>query len=161
MKAKKLSDKYFYVFPNKKKAMSGILVTLITILIALAAINLVWIVVQNVVGDGVGDVSYTTKCLDVAMQITNVECNAGICNLTYKRLTGEEEFSGVKLILTSDDEKNNYIYSVPGNLVPLGMSTESFIDTGLNVVGNVELAVYFLDEDGDEQICPVSSSKTL
>ena len=151
---------------NQKKGLSTVVATLIIILLVLVAVGIVWVVVRNVVQKGTNQIDINSKCISEGVKATSVTCvatadggNTGVCDVIISRNTGQAEIGGVKLVSTNDINQGvNFVYDAAGNLGPLEKKTFAAIDTGLVNASKVESFVYFLDEGGDEQLCPSSDA---
>ena len=134
-----------------------VITTLILILLVLVAVGIVWVVVKKVIEDGAEQIDLSTKCLDIDVKATKVECVLSVCNATITRRSGGEDIAGIKLIFSESGGENNFIHSVPGNIVSLASKTETDIDTGLTTPNKVEVVVYFEDDSGKEQLCQITT----
>ncbi len=150
---------------KNNKGLSTIVATLIIILLVLVAVGIVWVVVRNVIQGGTRQIDINSKCLSIEVMPTKAVCaggnitggNDGVCNVTVARSTGSEEIGGVKIVFSNDDGDSNYIHDVPGNMAPLETKVVANIDSGIVNASKVEIIVYFVDESGNEQLCPSSS----
>jgi len=141
------------------KGVSAIIVTVIMITIVLDAIGVVWVIIQNVVQSGANDIDLGTKCLDVNLQATKLDCSAGTtCTVTVKRNSGsDEEFGGMKVVFSNRTSGN--VGPSPadfeGNIQELGTETSGPLTHGLTgeQPNTVEITAYFLDDNGEEQLC--------
>lgn len=136
------------------KGLSNVIVTLIMIVLVLIAVGLIWTAVQSNIQSGTEQIEISSKCLKVDIKATKLECSGvGLCNVTISRSVGGGDLAGIKLSLTNDERETNYIHDVPGNIVPLETKTELAISTGITDVSLVEVAPYFVDNAGQEQLC--------
>ncbi len=144
---------------ENKRGISGIVVALILVLLALVAAGIIWAVIRNVTESGTGEIDLGTKCLETDLRATKASCTeAGNCNVTVTRSAGGEDIAGIKLIFTNDAGETNFVHDVPGNIDPLNTVTESGIVTGITNASKVDVAVYFLDASGNEQLCTTVST---
>jgi len=86
------------------KGLSGVITTLIIILLVIAAIGIIWAVVQPFIKGSGEKFDINTKCLNVGVEPTKLNCAGGACNVTVKRSEGEEEIAGVKFYLECQKE---------------------------------------------------------
>lgn len=136
-----------------KKGVSGVILTIIMIVLVLAAVAVIWGIINNILQDQSEQVDLSSKCLEVNIQSTNLECNNGVCNVTVSRDSRGEAISGMKLVFASATGGSNYIQDVPGNIGLLETKTISNITTtGINA-SDVDIVPYFLDATGNEQLC--------
>lgn len=147
----------------KKKGMSDIVVAMIMIVLVLVAVGIIWTTLRNTIESGAEQIDFSTKCLDVDIRATNLECggvNNDICNVTLSRSAGGDDVAGVKLALTNSQEESNYIHDASGNIEPLETITETNINTGISDVSIVDVSAYFEDSLGNEQICSTKNRFT-
>lgn len=146
---------------KNSKGLSGIVTTLIIILLTLVAVGVIWGVVSNLLGKSTGTVSTSSKCLDVEVRATKVinSSSDGNYNVTLKRSsTGDEEGVGAKVVFYSDTG-NSDPFDFGDTLIPLEVSTKEITGTGVTNADKVEVTVYFIDEEsGKETLCSSSTS---
>lgn len=138
------------------KGVSTIIVTVIMITIVLAAVGVVWVIVQNVLESGEGNIDLGAKCLEVNLQATKMDCDATNCDVTINRKSGGDIFGGVKLIFSNSVSGNvGSVGDASGNIEVLGTTTIQDVAHGLTgeQPDSVEIVVYFLDENSDEKLC--------
>ena len=143
-----------------KKGVSQIIVTVIMITIVLAAIGVVWVIIQNVLQGGAGDIDLSSKCLKVNLQATRMDCTAAAtCTVTVKRNSGgDEEFGGMKVVFSNRTSGNtgSNVADFSSNIQELGTATSPALTHGMAAPekpNTVEVTAYFLDESGSEQLC--------
>lgn len=150
---------------NKKRGISTIVTTLIIILISLAAIGIVGLVINNFVKNSTQGIDINSKCLNVNVEATKVECTDGtttqICDVDLKRTgTDNSAIAGVKFVFRGDNVNSNLI-SIEGNIDALVGKMENGVETGvLNTeeLNKLEVTVSFKDASGKEQLCPQTTS---
>jgi len=142
-----------------RKGLSAVITTLIIILLVLVAVGIIWVVVRNVVQEGAEQIDIGSKCVAVDLSANSANCvddgNSWACNVTYKRNAGGDAIGGLKIVLSNG--LTSFTHDVSGNLAPPATRTESGIDTGIANTdagpNSVELAAYFTDASGNEQLC--------
>ena len=90
----------------QKRGLSGIVATLLIILLVIVAVGIVWVVVRGVLQEGASEVGFETLTADVEIKKAYVE--DGVANVLVKRGTGEGNVVGVKIVL-SDGENSEVI----------------------------------------------------
>ena len=71
---------------KNKKAISGIVMTVIMIVLVLVAVGVVWTVVQNLLEKNAEDIELGSDCLGLNFEITDLVCVPNVeCNFTIKR----------------------------------------------------------------------------
>lgn len=148
---------------NNKKGLSGVIVTLILILLVLVAIGVVWVVVQNVLESGTGQINLGANCLEIDVKPVSAGCSeTGVCNVTLERGGDNgDDIGGVKLTFRNASGETNYIHDVSGNINSLERKTERSITTEIANVTEVVSTIYFTDDSGNEQLCSGGNSLDL
>ncbi len=142
---------------SDKKGLSEVVTTLIIILLVLVAIGIVWAVVSSILQSGTEQTSTTAKCLQVDIKATAAQCTVGgVCNVTYRRNAGGDVVDGVVIVFSNGQTSNQT--EVAGNLAPLATQTKAGVATGLTspVPNSIEIAAYFVDASGKQQLCATS-----
>ena len=138
----------------KKRGMSGVIETIILVLMVMAAIVLVWAFVNSIIGDKFDDIS--SQLDQVKLNVKDVEVTSSTTvRIQVERLAGDGEISGIKFILA--DEENSFsvdqdvslnvlemrIYNVTTdeldlcNLKEVGVAPIMTSESGKKIVGNV------------------------
>lgn len=141
---------------DEKKAISDIVIMLIILALVLGAVALVWVIVQGIIKGGTENINLGSKCLSVDIKETSLKCsgaNNATCDVTLKRNAGGDDIAGVKLIFTNASETQNFVYDLPGNIVPLQTKTQTAIVTGITNANKVGIVAYFNDSTGNQQVC--------
>jgi hypothetical protein len=139
-----------------KRGISGILVTVIMVVLVLGAVAVVWGIVGSLIETQTDAASVSGKCIGIDLKLTKLSCVGGandVCGVTVTRGAKGESIDGYKLILTNDVGESNFVGDVPGNLPPLGVKTTNVTATGIADVTKVEIKAYFKDVEGNEQLC--------
>lgn len=143
----------------KKRGLSAIVTTLMFILLAFVAVGLIWGVVSNLVNKGVDQIDLSSKCLELDLKVTQMNCVFGVngddCDITIKRNAGGDAIAGFKLVLTNASGESNFVYNEVGNMNPLDLKTVTVSETGLSNVNLAEIVPYLEDEFGNAQDCTV------
>ncbi len=147
---------------HNKKGLSEIVVTLILVLLAIVAVGVVWIVVNNVLKGGEGKINLASSCSDINVEptvVTNSTSDA-IYSVTMIRSASGDEIGGVKVIISN--ETGSWVHPEPGNIAPLATKTititmDPLVQSGVVTNANkVEIIPYFTDASGVEQLCSVA-----
>jgi len=144
-----------------KKGLSMIVTSLIIILLVIVAIGILYVAYMNFVRTGVGSVDIGTKCMNVDVRASMVECSGdpAFCNVTLTRTATGEEIAGVKLVFEDASGSASSVMNATGNIPVLGTVKKTDFDTGLTSPNKVKVTVYFEDESGKEQICSTTNIK--
>ncbi len=146
----------------KKKGLSAIITVLMFILLAFVAAGIIWVVIQNVVGESTDQINLGVDCLNVAIAATKVvnstpyDASPVTYSVTLDRSPGGLAIGGVKLRFTNATGISDVV-DVPGNIKPLDRPINSVVSTITNG-NNVEVIAYFKDTSGNELLCSISTS---
>ncbi len=147
---------------RNRKGLSKIVITLMVILLSLVAIAIVWVVVRNIIEGGTKEAAVSLKCLNTNVKVIKANCSDGqtnkFCDVTLMRSgSGSSVIGGVKLVFKNETaDKISGVIDVAGNIETLIGKKETGIDTGIansDGVDRVDVAVYFKDESGEQQVC--------
>ncbi len=86
----------------KKRRLSTIVMTMILIVISLAAVGIFWIVIRNVVKGGTEQVGLGKFTVDADIKNVNVDNSSNNVSFTVQRNAGEGEVSGIKFIFSNE-----------------------------------------------------------
>ncbi len=152
---------------KNKQGLSAVVTTLIIILLVIVAAGIIWGVVNNFFKSGTTQIEISQKCLKVVVEAKAVACAdvGGFwkCNVTYERSAGGDELAGMKIVLSNG--VSSFTEDVTGDIDQIGPNTEKDIVTELanNVAepNSVQLAPYFADASGNEQLCDPTAEFTF
>ena len=139
-----------------KKGVAGVILTIIMIVLVLAAVVIIWGIINNFLQTQSAQIDTGTRCLEIDIQATKLTCsgtNNSQCDVTVSRSAKGDNIAGIKLVFTNVNEETNYIHDVVGNIAPLETRTISSISTGIVNTDNVEVVAYFTDASGNERLC--------
>jgi len=147
---------------KNKKGLSTVVTILIIILLVLIAIGIIWGVVNNLLNKSKGTIESSTKCLDVDIRATKVnETTAGTYAVTLKRsAAGEDVEMFAKLVISSPSASSEVMDSGVNGLSPLETITVTVTPTTTPVTDGtgIEVTPYYLDDSGNEKLCPTTTS---
>ena len=146
---------------KNKKGVSGIVATLIIILLVLVASGIMWVVLQGVLDEQTSEIDLAKVCMDSNLRATQTENNgtATYYTITLQRNAKGGTLAGAKLIFYNNTDISDVIdYS---NDIDALESKRFTIDATITNVTKVEVSGYYLDADGNDNICPQSSAYTL
>jgi len=93
---------------NNKRGLSGVIVTLITVLLAIVAIGIVWVVISGVLEGNRGSIDVATMCQGAIISIDGaINTTDSLCTVTVKRLPGinQETISGIDVSVDDGTSK--------------------------------------------------------
>ena len=143
---------------QNKKALSGVVTTLIIILLVIVAIGIIWAVINPFIGESVEQIGTGTKCLDVSVKATALVNTAGTdYDVTLSRTGTGDEIGGEKLVFFNASGDASSVMDFGVALARLETKTQN-LEVGIENANKIELTVYFADDSGNEQLCPQSST---
>lgn len=151
-------------FTRNNKGISDIIVTVIMVGLVLAAIAVVWFVINNLIGQGVKGIDLGGKCLGITVAATGVTCPnpstvypiPNTCTVTLERTgTGTDAIVGVKFVFKNATLSSSQVIDVPGNIEVLAGKTLSVDSnsTAAYAPNKVGVTVYFKDASGKDSLC--------
>lgn len=138
---------------KNRKGLSGIVTTLIIILLVLVAIGVIWTVVSKLLDNSTNKIEQAGKCLDIDIKATKVvETTNGVYNVTLKRSsTGDEGGVGATIVLYSADDNSEPLdFGSGAMLTPLQTDTQS-VDAGITNATRIEVTPYFLNSETNKK----------
>lgn len=147
---------------RNKKAISGVVVTVLLVLIAIIAIGILWYAIRGTIQKGADESEKSTQCFYLNMDIDSVKVSsvtAGTppattytANIAVKRDTGEAELKGLKILINGVEKKQVLSTDTPGP--PSELDLKTYTITGLDSKPTkVEIAGVL----ADNKICPISA----
>jgi len=141
----------------KKRGVSGVVTTVLIILIALAAVGIIagyLIPMLKTSGSEISAVCYN-------VDVEPVKCSKntplpGNVTVNVKRNTGDAELTKLKFVLVNSLTEESTVEEVTAGLVEL--QTKQYVLPDLNI-GEVSVAAIVLDEAGDEKVCQASTAR--
>lgn len=146
---------------KNKRGLSGVVETLIIILITVVAIGMIWVIIRNIAVKGVSNTGNSIKCGDNLVDISSASCDAGVCSLSLDRTSGKEVLYGVRVVISAESSSSNFVKVIQGDIPFLTNKRINDIQTGMSTVDRVEIEVMLQDESGQPIDCPVSASQDL
>ncbi len=129
-----------------KRGLSGVVTTLIMILLTLVAVGMIWLVVKNILESSADEADIGK--LTLKLSIENVKIGGNDVNITVKRSPGKGEMTSIKFVL------KNSTYSVgvvkEGSLVELESKTFVINATkeGITPSSITEISMYAITKTG-------------
>jgi len=142
------------------KGLSAVVTTLIIILLAIVAVGIIWVVVDQVLKSGAEQIDYTTKCFAVDLEfvsVTAVTGEAGNYSVSLKRNAGGDEMAGVKVALFNVTG-NSGVIDFNATIPELETVTQKINTTDLTGANKIEFTGYFEDASGNEHLCTTDTA---
>ncbi len=95
---------------NNKRGVSGVIVAVLMILIVIAAIVILWAVLQPFISSSLEEGIDTTECIDVSFEMSDVDyANTqggpeSDITFTVTHTSGDTEFDGLKILLDGQEK---------------------------------------------------------
>jgi flagellin-like protein len=141
---------------QNKKGLSAIITTLLVVLLVLVAVGIVWAVVSNLIRGGAEDVELASKCLNVDVRATAVNCaSASSCVVTLERSgSNNDAIAGVKMVFRdATNSLSSAVIDEAGNIENLVGKSVTDVDSGVTAPDKIEVTVYFEDASGNDKLC--------
>ncbi len=142
---------------ENKKGLSMVITTLIIILLVLVAVGIIWVVVNNVVQSGVGQIDYATKCLEIDVRASAVlNTTETDYDVTLVRTASGQDIAGVKLVFFNSTAASSVIDS-SGIIAALATVTRNIAGEVANAE-KIEVTAYFEDASGNAVPCSLTNT---
>jgi flagellin-like protein len=94
---------------NKKRGLAPIVATLLIVVITIAAIGIVWTVINTTMSEQLGEIS-KLSCRDIDLSIVNLECNAEESSTVtlLQGKTSSHEISKLVFVLANETTSDRY-----------------------------------------------------
>ncbi|HEB46986.1 MAG TPA: hypothetical protein ENI22_00770 [Candidatus Pacearchaeota archaeon] len=124
----------FNFYPKNQRGISAVVTTLIIILLALVAIGIVWVVIRNIISEGVEEISFERFYFDLS--IKNAYIDSQDVKVGVRRSPGGGDLIGVEFIFY--DGTNSFLIEKKIPLKELEERTFTFNSTEVGGIGKVE-----------------------
>ncbi len=131
----------------QKKGLSEVISTLILIGLSLAAVVIIWVVIQNIINKGTDEVSIEKYTIN--LELKSAYANESQLFVKVKRNPGQGNLNGLKFIF-SDGTNSGVVDRKNIDLQELGEKTFDFpfAEIGLGSVKEVSISPIFVSESG-------------
>ena len=126
---------------RNKKGLSAVIVSMMLVLLAIVSVGVVFVVVNNAVGDAQNEVESRQGCLGLSVVPINANCdkhanNTGYCDVSYQRKAGgvKADVKGVRITLTDANEVYSTELVTNKPLEQLQRQTERVVLSNSNLV---------------------------
>jgi len=109
-----------------KRGLSEVIVTLITVLLAIVAIGIIWVVIANIIGDTSEDVQKNIGMVVLDIKNNEISEVEGKAILTVRRLSGPGDMTGIKVFF--ETESGNLIESEKALVIGEQQTTKVELD---------------------------------
>ena len=122
-----------------KKAISGIVATVIMIGLVIVVVGVVWVVINNLIASEAEEIDYSQKCLGISLNVDGLDCDGAQCTITLKRQLGSksDSFDGAGVTLSSDTTSNEELI-LAGNVA---VTKTSIVPSSL-IATNADVRIY-------------------
>jgi hypothetical protein len=131
---------------ENKRGVSDIIMNVIMIVLVLTAVGVVWVVVQNILDEGLNDISL--GAMKINLDIEDVKVTDSSVDVKVKRNAGEADLVGINFIVS--DGENSEVFEEETDMKELATQTFSLDYSG--VVKSVEIAPVLKIESGKEKV---------
>jgi flagellin-like protein len=148
---------------KNNKGLSGIVTTLIIILLVLVAVGVIWQVVGGLLSSSTSKIASSSICLDLGLSVKKVnQTSTGVYDITLARTgTGIDEDVYAKIVLFNDAGDASDVLDFDTALGTLATKMKPFDTTSgtaqVDDASRMEYTPYFIDEEtGKEILCQTS-----
>ena len=141
-------------FMKGKRGISGVIETIVLVLLVLLAVGIVWAVVQGLIVNKTDEITKADTIIN--MKIKKVEIADTTINVQVERLSGEGEMAGIRFIFGDGENTaftNNYT-SMDIYMTKTFKIQKSEIETDITLANLTEVSIVplFQDESGEEYL---------
>ncbi len=142
-----------------KRGISTVVASILLILLAIAAIVIIWVILRGFLQKSAGRVETSCLTLDLEIGKAQINTSSNILYVQVKRGSGEGDLSRIRFRITNSSE--SIIRDRNTSMNELETKSFSFDNIGnISVISKVEIAgVISLNEE--EKICGIASSKNI
>lgn len=137
---------------SQKRGVSGVVTAVLLILLTIAAIGILWVVVQNFVQDGSSGVTGQADCLQTRFEAVSADVSDN--TITIRKTSGSAALGAIRI---SDGSLTSTSVTVVNPAV--GESTTGTNAAYAFVAGNVDVSVAFDLADGT--LCPLQEAGSI
>jgi len=141
-----------------KKGLSTIVTTVIMVALSLAAILIVWVVIQNTIGEEAESIAAGSS--RIALKIENVLIGENEITIKVNREVGRGNLSKIKFVLT-DIEDETKTYEKDTSLTELGSQKFQISLEGLNNISKISIAPIIESESGKDYVLGITDTKNF
>ena len=141
-----------------KRGLSGVVTTLIIIMLVVVAIGMIWFVIRLSIQGGLGKTQNSLACIDIDLTIDSVKCETGGgATVHITRGSDKRELSKILVKFSSKTDSTALEFvALPDRLET---SSQTFTSTDLDFIPT-KASVYavIIDENNEEFVCEESDS---
>jgi flagellin-like protein len=122
---------FFRDFKSQKRGVSGVITAVLLILLVIAAIGILWVVVQNFVQEGSAGVSGQADCLTTSFEVVSASAANGI---TVRRTGGDAVLTAIRVSdgdLTKDGATANPAVGETSIATGFGFASGATLDVSI------------------------------
>ena len=131
---------------KNKKAVSTVIVTVLLILLVIAAVGILWVVIQRFVTTGTEDLGSATDCLETDLEISSYDATS----VTVKRISGNAEIAEIKVLVEGSATTRTI-----ANTETFGIGETKKVDVAVVNTNTIEVAAVI-----GTTTCTVADTKT-
>jgi flagellin-like protein len=134
---------------RQKRGLSGVVTTLIIILLVLVALGITWVTIRNILKEGTSDLSL--EQLTLSLDIRDAYVDGELVRVNVRRDSGGGDLSGIKFIFDNGEETFESDISVDmGELEARAFIFTSAEVGGIDIVETVSVAALYMVGNNEE-----------
>ena len=132
-----------------RKGLSTVVTTVIMVLLVLVAVSVVWVVINNILGETSEQININSKCVATILTVDSVDCTTpSACSVVIKK-GGGGPIHGI-IAVFSDATSSGIPVDKSGDI----QITSTFVmASGLTAPNSISVAAYFTDDTGTNITC--------
>jgi len=141
-----------------KRGVSGVIVSVLMILLVIAAVGILWAVIQSFTEDSLGGVAGTADCLTLNLDIVSAVNTTvgGKLDVVVRRVAGDGDLSGVQIFV--EDATGTITSGEGSGTIPKVGESKTLTITHVDIEADQTVKIAGLI--GDNQ-CDVSDTATI
>ncbi|MFH1802750.1 MAG: hypothetical protein ABH864_04880 [archaeon] len=143
---------------NNKKGLSNLVATVLIVLLALAAVAIIWGFLRPTFDDAATTTGLRSACFLVELEATGCSVASNVATVTYKTISTDDKFSGVVAVVEDSASVTNTTRgSAPGPLQSVNVDV-AVPNPPYTAPFEARVAAVVSDGAGNEEVCAESAS---
>jgi hypothetical protein len=136
----------------EKRGMSGIVITLVIILLSLVAIGILWVVVSAILKSNSKDISNSIGSFTTELEITAAYEQSGNIVVSIMRRAGDSDIAEMMFLFSDGIDTEDITMEVPGNFGKLSSKTFTVVPVEFSAADIATVSIVPLYDNGNENV---------
>lgn len=142
-----------------KKGLSTVVTTVIMVLLVLVAVGVVWVVINNILGDTSGQIDISAKCSTTNLEVDSVICQSATeCTVALKK-SGSHEINGTLFVFSNATASSNP--DVPPQVGDIQVLKSFTLNPNVASPTKVSVKAYFINNEGVDVPCSQITERNI